>query len=256
MHPILLRFHSLTLHTYGLLVAFGFLAGYWIALRNMKRAGLSPSVSADLLWLLFLSGLLGARLAYVATAPAYYLAHPWETLKIWEGGLVWYGGFIAAVAVGYHTIRRKGLPALTVADALAPALALGHAIGRVGCFMAGCCYGKPTGLPWAVEFRHPESLAPLNLPSHPVQLYEASLGGILFILLMTLSRKDSWHVGSGRPALLYVFSYAVLRFLLEFLRGDDRGPSLFSLSGSQAVSVALMLVCGGIVVFLRRRSHG
>src|SRR5262249_829742 len=147
-------------HFYGVLVALGIIAGYQMMKWAAIQRDLDPQALADLTALLVFSGLLGARLFYVVLNISYYKVHVIEVFKIWEGGLVFYGGFLSAAAVGQWFVMRKKLPLGVVADCTAPALAIGQAIGRLGCFMAGCCYGKPTSLPWGVQFKDSLSLGP------------------------------------------------------------------------------------------------
>src|SRR5882762_3612431 len=225
MHPILFQLGPLTLRTYGALIALAFLAALRIAKWGVQLRGISEKFLMDLSMILVFTGLLGARVFYVLLNWRYYLLHPLESLKVWEGGLVFYGGFILAALAGLWYVRKHRQSVGTVADCLAPALAMGQAIGRWGCFFAGCCYGRPTTLPWAIRFNDPASLAPLDIDLHPVQVYEA-IGNLLiaFILWMRLVKKPD--APRGQVFWLYVLFYGLLRFGMEMLRGDDRGPSL------------------------------
>ena len=173
MFPILLHIGPLTIRTYGALVATAFLASLQAARVAAHARRIGEAFLLDLVAILVMTGLLGARILYVLLNLSYFRQHPWESIKVWEGGLVFYGGFILAAVVGMIFTRYRGYPLEDVADCLAPGLALGQGIGRWGCFFAGCCYGKPTSLPWGVTFNDAASLAPLGIKLHPVQIYES-----------------------------------------------------------------------------------
>jgi phosphatidylglycerol:prolipoprotein diacylglycerol transferase len=200
----------------------------------------------DLVALLVAAGLLGARLFYVLLNLAYFREHPLEIFAFWRGGLVFYGGFLVAAAAGVWFTRRHEYSIATVADCLAPALAVGQAVGRWGCFFAGCCYGKPTSLPWAVKFTDPASLAPLGIELHPVQLYE-SIGSLLIgvMLWLQVTRRNQ---EPGQVFWTYVLLYGSLRFALEFVRGDDRGPALGGLFPSQLIALGAVLLSASILL--------
>ncbi|MEK6673130.1 MAG: prolipoprotein diacylglyceryl transferase [Nitrospirota bacterium] len=252
MFPVLIKLGPLTLHTYGLLVAVGFLTGLFFAVRQAKRQGISSERILDLGFYILLAAIIGSRLLFVATTPEHYLSHPLEIFKIWEGGLVFYGGLIFAVPVAVWYMNRHGLDKWTMADIFAPSIAIGHAIGRLGCFSAGCCYGAPAeGLPWAVTFLHPETLATRGVPLHPAQIYE-SLGELAnFFLLITLRKHQSFK---GQLFWTYILFYSVLRFVVEFFRGDEiRGFIFAGISTSQAISVIMAAVA--VVVYVTKLSR-
>ena len=184
------------------------------------------------------SGLIGGRLFYVVNFSKYFVHDFWAVFRIWEGGLVSFGGlFGSLIGFGLWMRKHKELPWKKVLDWLAPAMALGHAIGRLGCFAAGCCHGLPTGVPWAVTFSDPESIAPLYLPLHPTQLYSAFLLTLLggFLWLRTPAKKSD-----GSIFLTYLSLYSCGRFLIEFLR--DEPKIALNLSVGQWVSAALFLL--------------
>jgi phosphatidylglycerol:prolipoprotein diacylglycerol transferase len=247
MHPILFQLGPLTLRTYGALIAIAFLAALRVSKWAVRLRGIPEKFLMDLSIILVFSGIFGARLFYVLLNGSYYLANPWESLKVWEGGLVFYGGFLAAAPAGYVYARRHKISVSSLADCLAPALALGQAIGRWGCFFAGCCYGRPTALPWAVRFTDPASLAPLDVDLHPVQIYEA-LGNlaIAFILWRQLTKKP--EAPQGQVFWLYVLLYGLLRFGMELLRGDDRGPIWADLYPSQLIAIVAVLLSASILI--------
>lgn len=237
MHPVLIKIGPLTVYTYGFFVAMGFLVGLYLAVRQAKRQGMPYEQVADLGFYILLGAIVGSRLLYVLLNLKQYLESPLDVFKLWEGGLVFYGGLIAAVLLAAWHIRRHRLPFWQTADIFAPSLAIGHSIGRLGCFSAGCCYGCPTNLPWAVTFTHPQSLAIKGIPIHPTQLYESAGELAIFLLLIAYRRRRPVE---GSLILAYGMLYSVLRFFTEFLRGDlERGFVTSWLSVSQAVSIVV-----------------
>lgn len=247
MHPILFKIGPFTLHTYGLLISTGVLLAVALAVRQARREGEDPQKMLDLAFYLLLASIVGSRLLYVLISYSDYLVRPWAIFKLWEGGLVFYGGFVLALMVGIWYLDRHRLPLWKTADIWAAPLALGHAVGRLGCFAAGCCYGKPTGVPWAVTFTDPQSLAILGVPLHPVQLYEAFANLLLFIFLCLYRPYRRFE---GQIFWLYVLVYSVIRFVLEFFRGDLRGFFIPSyLSTSQGFS--MVFAAASLVMLLR-----
>jgi phosphatidylglycerol:prolipoprotein diacylglycerol transferase len=251
MYPELFKIGPLTVHTYGVLVATGFLLGLGLAVRQAKREGIPPNKIVDLGFYILLSALIGSRLFYVMINAGYYLKNPLDIFKVWEGGLVFYGGLVLTVPTVLWYVKKNALSVWSTADLFAPSLAIGHAVGRIGCFYAGCCYGKPAeGLPWAVTFTDPQTLALVGIPLHPTQLYE-SLGELtIFFVLITLRRHRSFN---GQLFVTYVMLYSVLRFIVEFFRGDiARGFITHQLSFSQGVSVLMFLTAVAVFIVLRR----
>lgn len=251
MHPIFFRIGGLTVHTYGLFVAMGFLMGMALALREARQRNVDPEMIANLFFWIIVSAIVGSRLLYVAIEFRSFVSAPLDILKVWKGGLVFYGGLIAAAIVTLFLIRRHKMHLGTTLDILAPSLAVGQVFGRLGCFSAGCCYGRPADVPWAVTFTNPDSLAPLHLPLHPTQLYEAGAMLVVFFILYGLRHAKQL---TGRLMWLYLILYSGVRFLIENYRGDPRGSVLEGvLSTSQLISLALALV--GVVAFLLFRSR-
>jgi phosphatidylglycerol:prolipoprotein diacylglycerol transferase len=173
MHPVLFRIGPFALHTYGVFVAIAFLASISLALREARRVGESADHILDLCFYILVAAIVGSRILYVVINWPVFQQDPLEILRIWRGGLVFYGGFIAAVLTAFWYVRKAGLSPWKTTDILAPSLAFGQFIGRIGCFFAGCCYGRPSDLPWAVTFTNPESLAPKGIPLHPTQIYSS-----------------------------------------------------------------------------------
>src|ERR1044071_4546755 len=186
MHPILFRIGTWPVYSYGVLLALAYLAGLQLAVVRARRAGLDGAKVMDLGIYLIIAALIGAKLMLIAVDFNYFRHQPRELLSLVRAGGVFYGGVIAARLVGLWLVRRYQLPAWTVADLAAPGIAIGHIVGRLGCLMAGCCYGKPTTVPWAITFTNPVASlnvgTPLQVPLHPTQLYDA--GAELIILIV------------------------------------------------------------------------
>lgn len=254
MKPILVHWGSLSLHSFGVLVALGFLAGLWIASRNARRAGLSGEVVYDLAPWLVMGGLAGARLLYVVSYwDRDFAGRPWtEMFAVWRGGLVFYGGLIAATLLAVWRLHRLQLPVWTLADCLAPGIVVGHAFGRLGCLMNGCCFGRPSGAPWAIRF--PADHVTQGVPVHPAQLYEAGLNLIFLAGLQYLFARRRFP---GQVFCAYLIGYAVLRSTVEAFRGDYVLPAprtTFLLTPGQWMS--LVILTAGILLLLRLRPAG
>ena len=256
MHPVLLRMGPFTLHTYGVLVAAGVLLGLWLARRQAARRGLDPDRFWNLGIYMVLAALVGAKLWLVVVDWKYYVEHPREIISfstLLAGG-VFYGGFLTAAAVAVLYARRFRLRFLSLADIYAAPLALGHAIGRLGCLAAGCCYGKPTVAAWGIRFSDPYAHTlvgtPLGIPLHPTQLYEAMAEFLILVVLLWLSRGQRF---TGQLFATYAVLYGLTRGTIEFFRGDPE-RTLFAggaFSLMQAVSVALIVL--GAWLLLRAR---
>ena len=252
MYPVLFSIGGLNIiKSYGLMIAIGILVGLFVAWRQAAREGIDSNKIIDITFYLLVTALIGSRLLFVLMNFQEYAADPIKIIKIWEGGLVFYGGLLPAVAIGIWYIKRLSLPLWQAADIFAPSVAIGHAFGRIGCFLAGCCYGKPSTLPWAVTFTNPLSLAPQGKPLHPTQLY-SSLGlFMIFALLIWLRKKKAFH---GELLWSYVLMYSIFRFFIEFLRGDPRGSVLGGiLSTTQVISIPLAGISVAMLLYLRKR---
>jgi len=258
MYPELFRIGNFPINTYGVLLALAFLCGILIAAKLAARDGLPRERVYDLgLWIL-LAAIVGSKFLMLFTEPE-YRENPLRlvSLDFLRSGGVFYGGFIAAVVAGYFLIRRYKLPWWKTADAFAPGLALGNAIGRQGCFAAGCCWGKPTTMPWGVEFTEAGNKVtgvPLGIHLHPTQLYESFGALLIFFFLLWLHRRKRF---SGQVILFYAVLYAVMRFTIEIFRDDPRGDifgltTLTGLSTSQMLSIIIGL-WGLITLILRWR---
>ncbi len=250
MFPVLVRIGPLTISSYGVLVALGFvLALAWVA-YDSKREGLKTEAIVNLSFYLALGGIIGARIFYLIIAWDYYRSNILGIFKFWEGGLVFYGGLIGGVLVFIFYTRRKGLPFWKTADLFAPAMALAQGVGRIGCFAAGCCYGRPSSLPCAVTFTNPESLAPLGVPLHPTQLYSSLSLFLLFIFLFFLKRR---RVFDGQIFFTYTLLHGLIRFVIEYFRADFRGAGPFGLlSTTQMVAILIVIISPIMMVYLYR----
>jgi len=258
VYPELFKLGPLTVYSYGVLLAASYLLGLRLAMTRAKRWGLDANRVLDLGIYIIISALVGAKLLLLVTDFSTYTSNPRELLSLARAGGVFYGGLIVAVVVAVWYIRRIGLPLWTTCDVFAPGIALGHVVGRLGCLFAGCCFGKPTDVPWAITFTDPFANAnvgtPLNVPLHPTQLYEASAEGL--ILLLLLATESRGRRFPGRTFWLYMLLYAISRYIIEFFRGDlGRGTVFTIFSTSQFISVILAPLAVVMLVYLSRREH-
>jgi phosphatidylglycerol:prolipoprotein diacylglycerol transferase len=255
MHPVLFEVGGLTIYSYGVLLAAAYLLGLQFALMRARSRGLDGQRVMDLgIWII-ISALVGAKLLLLIVDFRQFTANPGEMLGLARSGGVFYGGLIAAVAVAFVYMRRHRMPLWTTTDVFAPGIALGHIVGRMGCLLAGCCFGKPTDVPWAITFTNPAAMAnsgtTLGVPLHPTQLYDA--GAELLILLFLLAFERRGRPFPGRTFWSYLLLYGMSRFVVEFYRGDNRGFVFDVLSTSQFVSILLVPVSIVMLILLGRR---
>src|SRR6478752_8539752 len=253
MHPILFDLGPATIYTYGVLLASAYLLGLKLAMVRAQARGLDQARVLDLGIYIIISALVGAKLLLVVTDFRTFVSDPSELITLARSGGVFYGGLILAVSVALWYIRKIGLPLWTTCDVFAPGIALGHVVGRFGCFFAGCCYGRPTTEPWGITFTDPFAAAnvgtPLGVPLHPTQLYEAAAEFLILLALLTTERKG--RPFAGRTFWLYMLLYAASRFVIEFYRGDERG-SVGMFSTSQFISIVLAPLAIVMLVYLSR----
>ena len=256
MHPRLIATSSFTLYTFGLLLASAYLAAFWWLTREGRREGLNVDALTSLGFSAIAGAIVGAKALMIVRDLPEYLAAP-SSLFLWSvlsSAGDFYGGFIGAlIAAAIFFQRDSRLPFWRTADVCGPAVALGQAIGRLGCLMAGDDYGRPTNVAWAVSFNDPDAAriggAPLGVPLHPVQLYESIVCAVLFVVLLRLRRRKQFD---GEVILSYTLLYAVARFILEFFRGDaDRGFVFGSLL-STSQFIALLLAPVAIAIWVAR----
>lgn len=258
MYPVLFTFGGWQLQTYGVFVAVAFLLGIALAMREARLAGEDPQRILDVAFYVVIAALVGAKVAWIAGhLDAYRAAGPGGWLRVWEGGLSFWGGFVTAAAVAALYLRRHRLPIARVADMAAPALAAGLVVAEVGCLAAGCDYGRPTRLPIGIVFTDPRSLAPPGVPLHPTQLYGAGWALLLFLVLLLAKRRrrTTGVPSAGQLALVAAAGLGLGYFVIEFFRGDPR-PMLADglLSASQPLELALGVA--GLVLWWRRRPRG
>jgi phosphatidylglycerol:prolipoprotein diacylglycerol transferase len=258
MYPRLLTTPFFTLHTFGVLLAAAYLTAYWWLMRTGERERLDADALGTLGVWAIVGAIVGAKvLMVVRSLPELSAPSDVFSLSLLSAAGDFYGGFLGALAACALFFRaHPKLPAWKTADAAAPAIALGQAIGRIGCFMAGDDYGGFTTLPWGVAFTDQDAAqiggAPLGVRLHPVQLYESAVCLVLFVFLVWLGKRKKFD---GQVILGYTLLYAAARFVLEFFRGDaDRG---FVFGGLLSTSqlIAVILIPAALVLWMRRQSR-
>ncbi|HJU93650.1 MAG TPA: prolipoprotein diacylglyceryl transferase [Pyrinomonadaceae bacterium] len=261
MYPELVRIGSFPINTYGVFLAIAFLAAILITVKLAERDGLPRQKIYDLsLWML-LAGLVGSKILMLFVEPE-YRDNPLLliSLDFLRSGGVFYGGLLGAVLAGYLLMKRYQLPWWKTADAFAPGIAIGNFFGRQGCFAAGCCWGEPTTLPWGVKFSelgHQVTGVPTDTYLHPTQLYESFAMLLVFFFLLWLHKRKRF---SGQVILAYALLYSIIRFSIEFVRGDPRGDilgltTLTGLSTSQMISIIIGVSALIALILRRRRAH-
>ena len=255
MYPELFSIGPITIYSYGVLLAASYLLGLWLAMRRARQWGLDPTRVLDLGIYIIIAALIGAKLLLLVVDFDQFSASPQDLLSLARSGGVFYGGLILAVAVAFWYIARHRLPFWTTCDVFAPGIALGHVTGRLGCLAAGCCYGKPTDVAWAITFTNPLAAAnvgtPLGIPLHPTQIYEAGAELLILGLLLATERRGRYF--GGRTFWSYMLLYAISRYVVEIYRGDPRGE-IFGMSTSQFISLILAPLSIAMLVWLARSS--
>jgi phosphatidylglycerol---prolipoprotein diacylglyceryl transferase len=254
LHPILVSIGSFHLPTYGILLVLAILAGIFTAMRLGRRVGLDSGQVLDFCTWIILVALVGAKVLMVVSDWGYYRANPGEifSLSTLLAGGVFYGGFLAALVFVVWYVRVQKLDFWKLADVLAPAVALGQSIGRLGCFTAGCDYGTPTNAWWGVvftsTFAHQVAGVSLGIRLHPTQLYESFATFVIFGILLWRFPRRRWD---GEVFLTYVSLYAVARFFLEYLRGDEDRGFVFHhwLSTSQFIALLAMAAVAAVMIW-------
>ena len=255
MHPEIFHWGFLHIRSYGVMLAVAFLVGTWLALREARRLSLDEDKVVNVILVVLIASVLGARALYVMEHIQEFRREWGSVIALWQGGLTLYGGVIAGTVAGLLAARRFGLPMWTVADALTPSLALGTALGRIGCFLNGCCYGRPTRLPWGVVFP-PDSFAGLefgNAPVHPSQLYFAAAGFVLFLIVWVVRKR---FTVPGTLFWTFIGLFALVRIPLDMTRAYEAEATVLRVSGvditeSQLTSFAIALF--GLLMILRLR---
>ncbi len=224
------------------MLAVAFLVGIYLAKQEAARSKIPKEVILDLGLYVLISSIVGARLLYVLLNLDFFLSSPSKIIFLNEGGLVFYGGFITAIVVGFWYVIKKGLPLFKVADLVAPSVAVGQSIGRIGCLLYGCCYGCPTTLPWGMHF---EIGSPAyghygSMSLHPTQIYSSLVNLSIFLILALRRPKARFE---GEISLLYLILYGLSRFMIENLRGDNP-EALLSLTHPQYLSLIIGISAG------------
>jgi phosphatidylglycerol:prolipoprotein diacylglycerol transferase len=252
MYPILFHIGPIPVYSFGLMVTLGFAAGLWLSYRLAKSSGLPAEALVDAAAWILIASILGARLLFVALNWHDFNGRWGEIFKTWQGGMSFHGGLAGGVLAGALFAWRRRLPFWAMADAVAPGLALGYAIGRIGCLLNGCCYGGPTQLPWGMVFRDAEH-GVLTPPSHPVQLYATILNLAICGLLVYIYRRK---VATGQVLLSYLALYSLYRFAVEALRKGYTAQELaFGLTQAQVASLVVIALSGAALCVLLRRAR-
>jgi phosphatidylglycerol:prolipoprotein diacylglycerol transferase len=255
VYPELFKLGPFTIYTYGVLLAASYLLGLRLAMWRARKWGLDPNRVLDLGIYIIIAALVGAKLLLLIVDFDQFKS-PSDLLNLARLGGVFYGGLLLAVGVAFWYIARHRMPFWTTCDVFAPGIALGHVTGRLGCLAAGCCYGKPTNVPWAVVFTNPLAAAnvgtPLGIPLHPTQVYEAGASLIILVVLLATERRGRRF--AGRTFWAYMFLYAVSRYIIEIYRGDPRGTVFGLFSTSQFISIVLGPLSLVMLVWLSRRA--
>jgi phosphatidylglycerol:prolipoprotein diacylglycerol transferase len=259
MYPTLIEinlgFIKIPLHTYGLMIAIGFLTAISVVRKLAAKNKVNPDLVSDLSFWLLMYGFAGARLLFVITRLDYFIQNPLDVVKVWEGGLVFFGGLISATAYAVWFFVKHKLSPWTMIDVLSPGVVIAHAFGRIGCLGAGCCYGRPTELPWGIKLN--SELVDIGLrgvPLHPTQIYESLSLFILFAGLMVIGKTKRF---AGQVGLTYFMIYPIIRSIIEIFRGDTIRGFLIEdmLSTSQFISI-LVFLAASIVLSYRLKNSG
>lgn len=240
MYPILFKIGRVVIYSYGFLFAIAFLVGFFLLRERFKKSGLPPDKVIDLVILLLISGVIGARLLHVVINLKYYLSDPIEIIMIHHGGSAWQGGLVLGGFAGIMFFRKNKFAIMDTCDIVIPYVALSQSIGRIGCFLNGCCYGKPTNSFLGVVFPGKD------LPVHPVQIYNSLNLVIIFLVLRGMQSKKIFQ---GQIFLMYFLLSSFTRFFIDFLRGD-LGTVLWNLTISQFISISIFSISSSI--YLKR----
>ena len=249
MHPILFQLGGFTLRSYGFMAMMGFLTAWLLMYLNRRHARLSEDQASNLLLIAMITGVLGARIFYVALEWELYEDNWWRIIRIDQGGLVFYGGFLLAMASVIGYCRWRKLDVVRVLDVFAPAMSAAHVWGRIGCFLNGCCYGTVTSCALGVSYPAASRIPPDNPGArvHPIQLYEAAENLLAVALYFYLVRKGR----RGMAMSAYLLVYGVCRFVNEFFRGDN--PFWLGLTPAQWIGLGLIPAGAGLLIYFGRR---
>ncbi|NDV24410.1 prolipoprotein diacylglyceryl transferase [Desulfovibrio sp. JC022] len=250
MNPILFSIGSINVYAYSVYLTAGCLLGIGWAMRAARLWELDYKLAPVAGLIAVISGVIGARALYVALYPQEFAGTLIKIFYIWQGGLVFSGAIIFGSLAGLLYLRSKQQPIMDWLDCFAPGIALGMSVGRLGCFFAGCCYGKPTDLPWAVTFKNSASLAPLFQSLHPTQLYHSLAGLVTFLILLV---AGNYIHTEGRITGLFLILFSAFRFIIEFFRADYRGE-LGPLSMTQFITLVFFAIGIYLLSIYKKRS--
>ena len=262
MFPILIKIGPVTIHTYGFMLALGVAFALWFLFVQSKKFGFVASKMVDMAFYTIIVSLLGAKLILFIGNFSYYTRNLGELFSMARTGGVFQGGLAFGIIFALWYLRKNRIPTWKAADIIGPALALGHAFGRFGCFSAGCCYGRECSLPWAVTFRneYAGNLTGISLhtPLHPTQLYESALNLINFLVLFFILKKKTFD---GQVFAFYIMNYSLIRYFVEFYRGDH-SPKLYLINNpSPYLSLSfpqffcIIGLIAGLILFLVLRKR-
>lgn len=262
MFPILIKVGPITIHTYGFMIATGVAFALWFLFVQSKRQGLQAPRMIDMAFYTILISLVGAKLILFIGNFSYYMHRPGELFSLARSGGVFQGGLAFGIIFALWYLRKHRIPTWKAADIVGPALALGHGFGRLGCFSASCCFGRACSMPWSVtfhnEYAHNLTGIPLNTPLHPTQLYESALNFLNFLVLFFILRKKKFD---GQVFSFYIINYSIIRYIVEFYRGDHPEKTFLIHNPSPYLSISFpQLFCivglvAGVILFLILRKR-
>ncbi len=262
MHPILLKIGPLTIHTYGFMLALGVASALWFLYVQSKKQGLEAPKMLDMAFYTIIISLIGAKLILFIGNFSYYMRYPGELFSLARSGGVFQGGLAFGIIFALWYFRKHRIPTWKAADIVGTALALGHGFGRIGCFSAGCCYGRECSLPWGVtfqnEYAHNLTGIPIHQILHPTQLYESALNFLNFFVLFLILRKKKFD---GQVFSFYIINYSIIRFFVEYFRGDHPDSAFLILKPSPYLSLSfpqffcILGLIGGATLFLILRKR-
>ncbi len=255
MYPILIQFFGFSIHSYGAMLAIGFMVGISLAAKEAIRTQVDPEKILNLTFWILISAIVGSRLFHCAVFYPQYLKDPLRILKLWEGGLVFYGGFLGATTTIFIYTWKQRMNFWQVGDVMIPSLMLGLMFGRIGCLLAGCCFGKACGPDFALgmTFHDVSGLGIKNTPLYPTQALSAVNALILFMVIWGYRKRKRFH---GELLAVGLIVYSITRSLIEILRNDPRGfvnIGPVDLSESQIVSLVMLFFAGYILTWVRPR---
>ncbi|MEX0806887.1 MAG: prolipoprotein diacylglyceryl transferase [Candidatus Binatia bacterium] len=249
MYPVLFEFGGFQIRSYGVIVALSFIIGLWMSIREAERKGLDPKLVQDFAVYGLLGGIVGARLYFVLfSAPGYFSEHPWEIFAVWSGGIGIIGSLLGGFLVAVWFCHKKKISLLRFGDTLAPGITLGQTLGQFACLLNGDSYGRPTDLPWAITYTDPRSLAPLNIPLHPIEIYEMIVYFLVFLIIWKMRKK---YTSDGFALFTYLAGYGVARFIVDFFRGE---PAMFAWGIQAAQVFGAAMIVASLTGFLLLRN--